>query len=307
MTNALWQRWLVAANWLLVAAWVAGFWAQSPWLALAGLVIVPLLLRLGVVSQFLLMAWVCRHDGPTRPRPAQLLRAWWAETGWAGMVFGWWQPFRHQAVPDWLPPSGAPGAPDAPGPRGVVLVHGFLCNRGFWMPWLALLRAHGHPFVAVTLEPVFGSIDGYAATIDAAVRRVADATGRAPLVVGHSMGGLAVRAWLRAAPDGDARVSRIVTLGTPHHGTWPARWARSTIGRQMRLDSPWLAQLRAQEPPARAGAFVCWYSHCDNVVYPPATATLEGADNRCLDGVAHVEMAFHPRVLRDCLELLRAP
>lgn len=299
MTNARWQRWLVALHWLLMAAWVLGFWRRSPALALAGLAAVPLLSRLCMLPQFLLMAWVCRHDETPRPGPAQLLRAWWAESRWAALVFGWWQPFRERAVADWLPPPGA-GAP-----RGVVLVHGFLCNRAFWTPWFALLRARGHAFVAVTLEPAFGSIDGYAPAIDAAVRRVAEATGRAPLVVGHSMGGLAIRAWLRAVPGADARVHRIVTLGTPHHGTWPAAHARSTNGAQMRLHGPWVRQLRAQEPPGRAVLFVCWYSNGDNVAYPPAAAMLEGADNRFIAGVAHVEMAFDPRVLRDCLALLQ--
>ncbi|MHA7600567.1 esterase/lipase family protein [Alicycliphilus sp. T452] len=300
MTNARWQRWLVALHWLWMAAWVLGFWRRSPALALAGPVAVPLLSRLCMLPQFLLMAWVCRRDATPRPGPARLLRAWWAESRWAALVFGWWQPFRERAVADWLPPPGAPV------PRGVVLVHGFLCNRAFWTPWFALLRARGHAFAAVTLEPAFGSIDGYAPAIDAAVRRVAEATGRAPLVVGHSMGGLAVRAWLRAVPGADARVHRIVTLGTPHHGTWPAAHARSTNGAQMRLHGPWVRQLRAQEPPGRAALFVCWYSNGDNVVYPPAAAMLDGADNRFIAGVAHVEMAFDPRVLRDCLALLQA-
>lgn len=301
MTNARWQRWLVALHWLLMAAWVLGFWRRSPALALAGLAAVPLLSRLCMLPQFLLMAWVCRHDETPRLGPARLLRAWWAESRWAALVFGWWQPFRERAVADWLPPR----QPGASAPRGVVLVHGFLCNRAFWTPWFALLRARGHAFVAVTLEPAFGSIDGYAPAIDAAVRRVAEATGRAPLVVGHSMGGLAIRAWMRAAPGADARVHRVVTLGAPHRGTWPAAHARSANGAQMRLHGPWVRQLRAQEPPGRAVLFVCWYSNGDNVAYPPAAAMLEGADNRFIAGVAHVEMAFDPRVLRDCLALLQ--
>ena len=297
MTNARWQRWLVAAHFALIALWVAWLWPRSPWLALAGVVAVPLLLRLLMAPQFLLMAWATRADATPRPGARQLLRAWWAESRWAARVFGWWQPFRHQAVADWLP--------DQPtGRRGVVLVHGFLCNRGFWMPWLALLRARGHAFAAVTLEPAFGSIDDYAATIDDAVRRVAGATGRAPVLIGHSMGGLAVRAWLRAVPDADARMHRAITLGTPHHGTWAARHATSANGRQMVLHGDWVRALQAQEPAARRARFVCWYSNCDNVVYPPAAAMLEGADNRFIAGVAHVELGFDARVVDACLDLL---
>ncbi|MBS0610858.1 MAG: alpha/beta fold hydrolase [Proteobacteria bacterium] len=300
MTNARWQRWLAVLQWLLIAAWVWGLWQRAPVLALAGLVVVPLLWRLTMLPQFLIMARASRNDPTPRPTPAQLLRAWRAETRWAGMVFGWWQPFRTHAVPDWLPPC----TPGQLAPRGVVLVHGFLCNRAFWTPWFAPLRARGHAFVAVTLEPAFGSIDDYAATIDAAVRRVTEATGQPPLIVGHSMGGLAIRAWLRAMPEGEARVQRVVTIGSPHDGSWAAMYAHSIIGQQMRLHSPWVRTLRAQEPLERMALFTCWYSNLDNAVYPPITATLEGADNRFIEGLAHVEMAFDARVVGSCLGLL---
>jgi len=246
--------------------------------------------------QFALMHRVNRGDAAPRASALQLLRACAAEARVAAVVFGWRQPFRANAVPDWLPEL----RPDAP--RGVVLVHGYLCNRGLWNPWMPLLRARGHAFAAVTLEPAFGSIDAYAAQIDAAVRRVAAATGRAPVLVCHSMGGLAARAWLRAVPGADACVHRVITLGTPHGGTWVARWSRTANGRQMRLASDWLQALAASEPPQRAARFTCWYSNCDNIVFPAGTAQLAGADNHFVAGVAHVEMAFVPSVVQACLD-----
>ena len=157
----------------------------------------------------------------------------------------------------------------------------------------------------MTLEPAFGSIDDYAPAIEAAVRRVTEGTGQAPLIVGHSMGGLAIRAWLRATPDADARVHRVVTIGSPHHGTWPAAHARSVTGQQMRLHGPWVRQLAAQESPERRARFVCWYTNGDNAVYPLAAATLAGADNRLIAGLAHIELAFDARVLGDCLALIQ--
>ena len=291
---------MVGAQLALTAAWVAWQWAVSPWRALAGPVVAVLLMRAVMGLQFVLMARANRQDPVPRPLLAQVVRAWWAETRWATVIFGWWQPFRSEAIPDWLP-QRAPGA--APGPRGVVLVHGFLCNRGFWTPWLPLLRARGHAFVAVTLNPPFGSIDAYAATIDDAVRRVTEATGLAPVVIGHSMGGVAARAWLRSCDEQRAQacVHRVITLGSPHGGTWAARLSRATNGRQMALGSDWLCALQQAEPAGRAGRFICWYSNCDNIVFPASVATLAGADNRLVEGVAHVQMAFHPPVVQACL------
>jgi triacylglycerol lipase len=229
-----------------------------------------------------------------QPRVRQLLIAWFAESLVAPRVFLWRQPFRSTTVADSL-------STDARGRRGVVLVHGFFCNRGLWNPWMRRLRAQGIPFVAVTLEPAFGSIDNYAAPIEAAVARVVAATGVAPVLVGHSMGGLAIRAWM-AQGGTDARYHRIVTIATPHRGTWLARHAMTRNGREMRLQSSWLATLARAEDEGAYGRFTCFWGHCDNIVFPTPGATLPGADNRHLVQTPHVAMAFHPDVFEHVLE-----
>jgi hypothetical protein len=53
--------------------------------------------------------------------------------------------------------------------------------------------------------------------------------------------------------------------------------------------------------------FVCWYSNCDNVVFPPSVGQLEGADNRLVLGAAHVQLAFTPEVMQSTLALLESP
>ncbi len=153
------------------------------------------------------------------------------------------------------------------------------------------------------LEPLFGSIDDYAATIEQAVQQLERCTGTPPVIVAHSMGGLALRLWW-AGHGGDARVRHAMTLGTPHHGTWLARFAMSPNARQMRQQSPWLRALQAREPAGRAQRFTCFYSHCDNIVFPPSTATLAGADNRHIPGVAHVHMADRPEPWAELQRLL---
>ena len=182
-----------------------------------------------------------------------------------------------------------------------MFVHGFVCNRALWTPWMKRLRAEGHPFIAVNLEPVFGSIDEYADAVEDAVQRITHVTGRPPLLVCHSMGGLAARAWLRTHRGAD-RVHRVITIGTPHRGTWLGRFSRTVNGRQMRLDGAWVRALAQAESAVR---FTCWYSNCDAIVFPASTATLPGADNRFIRGVAHVELAFEPQVIAHALELLR--
>src|SRR5690606_19880004 len=97
--------------------------------------------------------------------------------------------------------------------------------------------------------------------LEAAVQRVQAATGREPVLICHSMGGLAARAWLRACA-GDGRVQSVVTLGTPHRGTWAGRFSRAVNGQQMALDGDWVGKLSGAEPAGRAERFTCWYSNC---------------------------------------------
>ena len=297
--NARWQKILVL-GWLLAsAAWLAWAWPRSLALALGGWAIAASTSLAWLGLQFVLMRRINRRDATPAAGRWALLRAWWLEALTCTWVFGWLQPFAHRQQPDWLPPTPT-------GQRGVVLVHGFLCNRGVWLPWLPELRARGHAYVALTLEPAFGSVDDYVAAIDTAMRQVQAATGLPPVLVGHSMGGLAARAWLRTLAQPPAqRVYRILTLGTPHHGTWPARFSHTTNGMQMRLNSPWLQALAASEGAAQRALFSCWYSDCDNIVYPARSATLDGADNHLLQGLGHVHMLYAPQVRAACWQALQ--
>ncbi|MDP1535525.1 MAG: permease [Rubrivivax sp.] len=274
-------------------AWRAG----APGWAAAGalLIIFGYALVLGV--EFMLLARLNRSD-PAPPASARLLlSAWWGEVCSAPTVFCWRQPFRSRHWPDHLPAQ-------AQGRRGLLLIHGFVCNRGIWNRWYARLQALGIAHVAVNLEPVFGPIDASAAIVEAAVRQLEDTTGLAPVVVAHSMGGLALRHWW-ALPGNAARVHHAITLGTPHHGTWLARFAFSANGRQMRRGGAWLQALAQRETPGLAAQFTCFYSHCDNIVFPASTATLAGADNRHLPGQAHVHMVDRPEPFEAVLSRLR--
>jgi pimeloyl-ACP methyl ester carboxylesterase len=244
--------------------------------------------------QFIAQWFVNRGDTTPRATLLQHVGAWLGEITAAVRVFNWWQPFFHRAIPDGVQPDTR---------RGVVLVHGFFCNRAFWTPWLRHLRAQGRVYVAVDLEPAYCSIDAYTSIIDAAVARVTQLTGQPPLVVAHSMGGLAVRAWLRAHDAAD-RVYKVVTLGTPHHGTWVARFSATRNGAQMRLDSGWIKALAQSESSHMPPKFVCFFSNCDNIVFPVASARLIGADNRHEPAKGHVELMFSERVMRETWALL---
>lgn len=296
------QQYLVAL-WLLA---LVGWLSLTPhvpasWL-LAGLAVLTGGHAMVLAVELLLMRLVSAEDPAPRPSVAHLWRAWRQEVWLALRVFAWQQPFRWRNLPDTASHA-------CTGPQAVVLVHGFVCNRGFWLPWLDQLRRRSIPYVTVSLEPVFGSIDDYVGQIEAAVQRAEKHSDLPPVLVGHSMGGLAIRAWL-VSNGGHARIDRVVTIGSPHAGTWLARWSRVQNGRQMCPGGDWLRALAQREsawrPERTYEMFTCWYSNTDNIVFPVSAATLRGADNRLLPGAPHVGLAFEPEVLADVLARLSA-
>ena len=279
-----------------------GVWQHSAILALALSCVTLFSYSLLLAVQFGGLRWLNAADSVPRASRLRLFRAWWIEVRAAARVFMWWQPFcSHLHADNTGISEGVRGR------RGLVLVHGFLCNRAIWGRWYPELERRKIPFVAVNLEPVFGSIDGYVDTLEQAIFTLQRATGVPPIVVCHSMGGLVTRACLLAQCE-VPRVHHVVTIGTPHRGTrigerllHPPALQNAA---QMRRGSNWLRTLAQKEANARYSNFTCYYSDCDNIVTPASAATLVGADNRLRKGVPHVALALDEKILRETLAKL---
>ena len=301
--NARIQKLLVLLRWTLAVG--VGLWCWRlgwGWWALlfSASLIWGHVLILGL--EFLALPLVNRQDPVPRAGVWSHLRAWMLEAWVCSRVFGWQQPFASHAVPDHWPdlPSGR---------RGVLLVHGFFCNRGLWNDWLRRLTDEGVPCVALTLEPAFGSIEDYVEAIEEAVRALESRTACAPVLVGHSMGGLAIRAWWRGhglGGDRQARAHRVLTFGSPHAGTLMALFSLARNAQQMRRHSAWLKALAAQETDALRERLCCYYSHTDNIVCPASSAWLEGAEGTHLSATGHVSMLFEAAAMEGLLRSLNA-
>jgi triacylglycerol lipase len=186
----------------------------------------------------------------------------------------------------------------APGRVPVLLVHGYLCNRGMWWWLRRRLRARGFTVATVNLEPPLADLDRLAALLAQRVDALLAHTGADKVaIVGHSLGGVISRAYLRRS--GAAHVAGVVTLAAPHHGTRIAwlGWGRN--GCQMQPDNQWLRCLNAAALPPIPIASI--WSVDDELVAPPDSARLAGTRETILTGVGHMAMVFSPRVV-ECLE-----
>ncbi len=266
--------------------------------ALVAAASVALMMHAAILGQqFAIGAWQRRLARPDlRPGLAAALRAWAGEIVASLRTFGYAQ-IRYGARPL---PSGA-DASRVP----VLLVHGYFCNRGIWHAFARRLAARGHPLESVNLEPAFGPIDDYVPVIAAGIERLRARTGATRIaVVAHSMGGLAVRAFIAAR--GGEPIGAVVTLGTPHRGTWLAQFGFGRNVAQMRLDSDWLRALAAREGTRAGVPFTVILSLHDNIVAPQPIQTLDGARTIELAARGHVELAYDREAWAHTIEAIDA-
>ena len=290
MTLAILLR--IALLVLLTGGTLLGGWllpAGAPWWQA---VLVGLLLPVaGTAAVLAVELGVGALVDPRRPRSslANVLRVWLGETACSLRVFGWRQPFA----------SGFAEPPLVRDPQrpALLLVAGYVCNRAVWKPLLDSGRLAGCNLATVNLTPVFGSIDGYAGQIDAAVDRLRAASGAARVtLVCHSMGGLAARAYLRRHRA--AAIERVITLASPHQGTIFGVLGHGANARQMARGSAYLAALASAESAELRRHFVCIATADDNLVVPRSSPLLPDAEHHVIDGVGHLALLEDPRAWR---------
>ena len=180
----------------------------------------------------------------------------------------------------------------AAAPPPVILVPGaFGQELVYWNVWQYFLERDGfhvYPasFPRFTLSDLRVSSRLLAEKVEE-VLAVEDA--EQVSLVGHSMGGLIARHYLRHG-GGAKRVRRLCCLGTPHHGTWTAFTAPILAGtRQILPGSPFLEDLNdARDGHGDVPILNVW-SQWDGIVIPSESALLElpGVENRNLPYAGH--------------------
>ena len=211
--------------------------------------------------------------------------------------------------------GGEPVSQSEPGP--VLLVPGYGGSTASLQPLADRLAAEGRDATVVAVPGNgTGDLGGSAEVLDEAADAALERTGANSVdVVGYSAGGVVARLW---AADGGADVARrIVTLGSPHHGTTLADLAGSLSPdqcpeacRQLATGSSLLTHLNAGDETPEGPAWVSIWTTQDETVTPPESARLEGAlelpvQSVCADArVAHGDLPRDPLVQAMVLEQL---
>jgi triacylglycerol lipase len=181
--------------------------------------------------------------------------------------------------------SGSRVAPVAQGAAGpVLLVPGYGGATSGLAVLAAQLRGAGRNATILELpDGGVGDLASQARALGGLARSTLARTGARTLdVVGYSAGGVVARLWVRDY-GGGRLARRVVTLGSPQHGTTLAELGSLLPGncppacQQLRPDSDLLAALNAgAETPAGPTFVSIWTTH-DDVVLPVESARLTGA------------------------------
>ena len=263
-----------------------GWWVTQHFGLSAGwAVVVALLFPVGLIVLIGLVAAVRSHvPGSNRLWWRALMGETWAMLRLTLLEMPW--TYRPPQV---LPALGAERLVP------VVLVHGYVCNHRIFDRLTHDLRLAGHPVLAVDLEPVFASIDDYGPLVEQAVDRLCRETGASQVaLVGHSMGGLVIRVWMRQ--HGSQRAARIITLGTPHGGTRADLYPFTPNSLQMVWESAWLKALSSSDTPDGRALMQIALSPQDAIVFPQREQILPGVPVTVFEGLGHIELCFDPKV-----------
>lgn len=179
----------------------------------------------------------------------------------------------------------------------VIFVHGYGQNRAdFYCMALLVRKSHAGPLVGFNYW-YMASVEHNARRLAAFVERWAgiSSTSKVDLVC-HSLGGIVAR-YLVERLDGACRVRQLITIASPHHGTWWAKFGLGRSSRQIEPDSP-EHTLKLAGPPDGVVYRNIW-SAADALLIPPESASNKLArQDLVFDHLGHISLLVAPSVIR---------
>ncbi|MFN8491688.1 MAG: alpha/beta fold hydrolase [Caldilineaceae bacterium] len=125
-------------------------------------------------------------------------------------------------------------------------------------------------------------------------------------LVGFSMGGLICRTYVQKL-GGVARTRRLVTVATPHQGTWSAYTYNRPACLQMRPGSAFLAELNEDVATLAQVQFSSIWSPLDLTILPATSSCFSVGQMLPILSPFHGTLLFDPRVLRLVTTVLQQP
>lgn len=191
--------------------------------------------------------------------------------------------------------------------RPTILVPGFSDDARCLRPLERFLQREGIPTYAISPQPSDGrvGIEVLAERLAAAITaRFSAAT---PLnLVGFSMGGLICRSYVQQM-GGISQTEHLLTIATPHQGTWTAYTYNRPACIQMRPGSHFLTKLNQDLSPLQSINFTSIWTPLDLTIVPATSSYLPIGEMAPILSPFHRTLVIDPRILQAVATHLRKP
>ncbi|HEY9841336.1 MAG TPA: alpha/beta fold hydrolase, partial [Candidatus Obscuribacterales bacterium] len=187
----------------------------------------------------------------------------------------------------------------------VLLVPGYAEPSWYFMSGLYKdLKNAGWAVEGINLFPNFASAEEQAAKIKTRVEEIKRRlkVSQVNLVV-HSFGGLICRYYIQEL-GGAANVKNLITVATPHLGTYTAYLGPGDSAVQLRPKSAFLQKLNRNGfayPPVK---YTSIWSNLDEIVIPPKNSIMPESSVRYVPWTGHLTIMFSQRTYRYVREAL---
>ncbi len=199
--------------------------------------------------------------------------------------------------------AGSPGRVPDPTSPVVVLVPGYLMNRGTLWVLRRRLRRDGYRVLIFEPGSIRRSLSDHARCLGEFIAATLPA-GTPVFLVGHSMGGLICRACALDYHPRTHPLKGLCTIGSPHGGTIMWSFGLGESVRDLRPGSAFLRYLEGRPRRAYPEVTAAIFSDFDELVIPNENARFPGAESLPVSRLGHFILILHPAVYRHLHALL---
>jgi len=189
----------------------------------------------------------------------------------------------------------------------ILLLHGLWDTEAIFHPMSRFLKNLGYSVYSLSMIPNNGDValEKLASQVATYVDKNFSPNQSFDLL-GFSMGGIVGRYYLQRL-GGIERVDRFITIGSPHNGTATAFGSLRPGCIQMRIGSPFLADLNRDCEVLGQINFTSIWTPYDMMILPTSSSVMPVGKNVVVPVLFHGWMAADARVLKLVVEELSAP
>ena len=226
-------------------------------------------------------------------------RNWLIELSWTALTVPFWllQDYVEKTL----------SSVHRQGEEPVLFIHGFSQNASNGWRIMRALRAQGYSnLVGMTLMGKYGPLADMAPQVAEKVEELCLKTqSKTVTIIAHSMGGIVARYYIQRL-EGNKRVRRLITLGTPHKGSKVTALLTVPAAKDMLVEGAFLENLNADVKELEPTELIAMYSPFDAKIVPWDSALHPGQGRNVeVGGVGHLGLLFDPRAVRVLVEIVK--